>query len=66
MQPMGGSRLLYFVKSKKGTKCKNFAEFLCQYIHSFVFPKMVGRKGGLAVTYVLENTYVIVIYMRMR
>ena len=36
---MGGSRLLYFLKCKNGTRCKNFAE----YIHSFVFPEMAGR-----------------------
>ena len=37
---MEGFRLLYFVKSKNGTKCKNFAVllFLCKYIHSFIFP----------------------------
>ena len=37
--------LLYFVKRKNGTKCKNFAVllFLCQYIHSFVLPKISGR-----------------------
>ena len=34
---MGGYRLLYVVKSKNG---KNV--FLCQYIHSFVFPEMAG------------------------
>ena len=45
---MGGCRLLYSVKSKNGTKCKNFAVllFLCQHIHSFVFPEMAGREGG--------------------
>ena len=40
---MGATRmLLYFVKSKNGTKCKNFAVllFLGQYIHSFVLPKI--------------------------
>ena len=47
MQPMGGCRLLYFSKSKIGTKCKNFAVYcvLYQYIHSFVFPEMAGRGG---------------------
>ena len=34
---MGGYRLLYVAKSKNG---KNV--FLCQYIHSFVFPEMAG------------------------
>ena len=47
---MRGCRLLYFVKSKNGTKCKNFAVllpvFLCQYIHSFILPEMAGREGG--------------------
>ena len=35
--------LLYFIKSKNGTKCKNFAVlfvFLGQYIHSVVLPKI--------------------------
>ena len=42
---MGGCRLSYSVKSKNGTKCKNFAVlFICQFIHSFVFPEMAG--GG--------------------
>ena len=41
---MRGCRLLYFVKSKSGTKCKNFV-FLCQYVHSFTFPEMAGRGG---------------------
>ena len=41
---MGGCRLLYFAKS---TKFKNFAAvFLCQYIHSFIFPEMAERGGG--------------------
>ena len=44
MRPMVGCMLLYFVKSKNGTKCKNFAVLLC-YIHSFVLPKISG--GGL-------------------
>ena len=45
---MGGCRLLYSVKSKNGTKCKNFAVLLCFYVNTFipfVFPKMAG--GGL-------------------
>ena len=40
--------LLYFVKSKNDTKCKNFVNFivfLCQYIHSFVLPEISGREG---------------------
>ena len=44
---MGGCRLLYFAKSKNGTKCKNFAVY-CVFmsIHSlliFVFSEMAGR-----------------------
>ena len=38
---MGGCRLLYFVKSKNGVVLL----FLCKYIHSFIFPEMVGRGG---------------------
>ena len=38
---MGGCRLVYFAKSKNGTKYK--LVFLCQYIHYFVFPEMAGR-----------------------
>ena len=33
---MGGCRLLYFVKSKNGTKCKNFAVLLCFYANTFI------------------------------
>ena len=33
---MGGCRLLYFVKSKNGTKCKNFAVLLCFYVNSYI------------------------------
>ena len=49
---MGGSRLLYFVKSKNGTKCKNFAAILClcQYICSLVFPEMAGRGATAPLT----------------
>ena len=36
MQPMGGRRLLYFLKSKNGTKCKNFAVLLCFYVNTFI------------------------------
>ena len=42
-----GCMLLYFVKSKNGTTCKNFAVFLDQYIHFFVLPKTSGR-GAIA------------------
>ena len=43
-------RLLYFVKSKSGTKCESFAVLLCSfntlyihiYIYSFIFPEMAG------------------------
>ena len=47
---MGGCRLLYFVKSKNGTINAEFCcfiVFLCQYIHSFIFPDMAGGGGGL-------------------
>ena len=37
--------LLYFVKSKNGTKCKNFA-VLRQYIHSFVLG--ISGRGAIA------------------
>ena len=40
--------LLYFVKSKNDTKCKNFncfIVFLGQSIHCFVLPKISGRGG---------------------
>ena len=33
---MGGCRLLYFVKSKNGTKWKNFAVLLCFYVNTFI------------------------------
>ena len=33
---MGGCRLLYFAKSKNGTKCKNFAVLLCFYVDAFI------------------------------
>ena len=33
---MRGCRLLYFVKSKSGTKCKNFAVLLCFYVNTFI------------------------------
>ena len=53
VQPMGGCRMLYFVKSKNGTKCKNFAVllcmFLCQHIHSFIFPEKGGYSPATAV-----------------
>ena len=32
----GGCMLLYFVKSKNGTKCKNFAVLLCFYVNTFI------------------------------
>ena len=34
--------LLYFVKSKNGSECKNFSVFLCFYAFS-IFPEMAGR-----------------------
>ena len=36
MQPNGGYTLLYFVKSKNDTKCKNFVNLLCSYVNTFV------------------------------
>ena len=36
---MGGYRLLYFEKSKNGTKCKNHAiiyVLLCFYVNTFI------------------------------
>ena len=33
---MGGCRLLYFVKNKNGTKCKNFAVLLCFYVNTSI------------------------------
>ena len=44
MKPMGGCRLLHFLKSKNGC----LSVFLCQYIHSFVFPKMARRGEATA------------------
>ena len=51
MQPKGGYTLLYFVKSKNDTKCKNFVNLLCSYvnyIHSFVLSETSGRGGAIA------------------
>ena len=33
---MGGCRLLYSVKYKNSTKCKNFAVLLCFYVNAFI------------------------------
>ena len=33
---MGGSRLLYFLKCKNGTKCKNFAILLCFNVNTCI------------------------------
>ena len=33
---MGGFRLLYSVKYKNCTKCKNFAVLLCFYVNTFI------------------------------
>ena len=44
---MGGCRLLYFVKSKSGTKCKNFATLLCFYVNTFILLYFLRwQKGG--------------------
>ena len=41
---MGGCRLLYFAKSKNGTKCKNFAVLMCFYVNTFIL--LYWQKGG--------------------
>ena len=33
---MGGCKLLYSVKSKNDTKCKNFAVLFCFYVNAFI------------------------------
>ena len=44
---MEGCRLLYFVKSKNGTKCKNFAVLLCFYVNTFILLYFLRwQKGG--------------------
>ena len=45
---MGGCRLLYFAKSKNGTKCKNFAVLLCFYVNRFILLFFLRwQEGGL-------------------
>ena len=36
MQPKEGYTLLYFVKSKNDTKCKNFVNLLCSYVNTLI------------------------------
>ena len=44
---MGGYRLLYFVKSKNGTKWKNFAVLLCFYVNTFILLYfLIWLEGG--------------------
>ena len=44
VQPMGGCRLLYFVKSKNG---KNFAVLLCYSVNTFILLYFLRwQKGG--------------------
>ena len=48
MQPMGGCRFLYFVKSKNGTKYKNFAVLLCFYVNTFILLYFLRwQEGGV-------------------
>ena len=47
MQPKGGCMLLYFVNSKNGTKCKNFAVLLCFYVNTLILLHFLRfQKGG--------------------
>ena len=49
MQPKGGYTLLYFVKSKNDTKCKNFVNLLCSYVNTFIllyFLRLQEGEGG--------------------
>ena len=40
--------LLYFVKSKNDTKCKNFVNLLCSYVNKFIFLYFLRfQEGGL-------------------
>ena len=40
--------LLYFVNSKNGIKCKNFAVLLCVYVNTLIlFHFLRFQKGGL-------------------
>ena len=43
---MRGCRLLYFVKSKSGTKCKNFAVLLCFYVNTFILLQFLRWQEG--------------------
>ena len=43
---MRGCRLLYFVKSKSGTKCKNFAVLLCFYVNTFILLHFLRWQEG--------------------
>ena len=52
MQPKGGYTLLYFVKSKNDTKCKNFVNLLCSYVYTFILLYFLrfqeGARGAVA------------------
>ena len=50
MQPKGGYTLLYFVKSKNDTKCKNFVNLLCSYVNTFILLYFLRfQEGGATV-----------------
>ena len=46
MQPKGGYTLLYFVKSKNDTKCKNFVDLLCSYVNTFILVYFLRFQEG--------------------
>ena len=39
--------LLYFVKSKNDTKCKNFINLLCSYVNTFILLYFRGATAPL-------------------
>ena len=50
---MGGSRLLYFLKSKNGTKCNNFAVLSCFNVNTCIllcFLRWQEGGGGATVS----------------
>ena len=50
MQPKGGYTLLYFVKSKNNTKCKNFVDLLCSYVNTFINSFVLSEISGRGAT----------------
>ena len=46
MQSKGGYTLLYFVKSKNDTKCKNFVDLLCSYVNTFILVYFLRFQEG--------------------